>query len=188
MLRTAQLLLVLVWIASTSSAQGSFTTNGRGCPSPTTDSGPVLYGIMPAGGWHLDRASLRFTSSGGSWSVSDGGQFIEHTSAATLLALGDEALSGPLDLTFPFTYPGGAGTTTAIDVNSNGRIYLEAGTNPWSGGWSAEDVLPDFLSATPSVCVLGTDINTDAEGLLFFEVRAIGPDSVALITWAGRVG
>ncbi|MFT5049140.1 MAG: hypothetical protein ACI8QZ_000530 [Chlamydiales bacterium] len=183
MLRTAQHLLAIVVIASMSTAQGSFTTHGRGCPSTTTDSGPVLYGIMPASTWHLDHASLRFTSSFGSWSVSDGGQFIEHTDAATLLTLGDDALVGPLNLTFPFTYPGGAGSTTAIDVNSNGRIYLEAGTNPWSGGWSANGTLPNFLSATPSVCVLGTDMNTGAAGLLLFEVRTIGPDSVALITW-----
>ncbi|MFT5152704.1 MAG: hypothetical protein ACI841_002703, partial [Planctomycetota bacterium] len=185
MLRTAQRLLALLWIASTTAAQGSFTTDGRGCPSSTTDSGAVLYGRMEAGSWSLAHTSLRFTSSGGLWAVSAGGQFIERTGAATLLPLGDEALTGPLDLTFPFTYPGGAGLTTAIDVNSNGRVYLEAGTNPWAAGWSADQTLPDFLSATPSLCILGTDINTGAGGLLFYEVRTVGLDTVALVTWEG---
>jgi len=183
MLQAALRLLVFACIASTGMAQGSFTTHGRGCPSPTTDSGPVLYGYMPAGGWHLDHANLRFTSSSGNWSMSPGGQFIEHTAAATLLPSGDDALIGPLNLTFPFTYPGGAGSTTAIDVNSNGRVYLEAGTNTYSGGWFAGQVLPNFLSATPSVCILGADMNSDAGGLLYFEERTFGPDEVALITW-----
>lgn len=176
-------LLALFSIASVGMAQGSFTTNGRGGLSPIADSGPVLYGILPADGLHLNHASLRFTSSAGGWNVSDGGEFLEHTDSATRLPLGDNALVSSLALPFAFPYPGGS--TKWVDVNSNGRIYLEAGTNPWSGGWTAEDVLPNFLSATPSICVLGTKVDTGSDGRLLFEVMTVGPDSVALITWDG---
>ncbi|MCP3914774.1 MAG: hypothetical protein GY711_04340 [bacterium] len=186
MLRSPQHLGALLCLAASAAAQGSFTTDGQGCPQPTSDSGPVLYGVLPAGGWHLDHASLRFVASPmGSWSLSPGGSFREPSQDATLLPLGDEALTGPLDLGFTFTYPGGAGSTTAIDVNSNGRVYLEAGTNPWPAGWSAEQTLPDFLAATPSVCVLGTDINTGAAGIVSFEVQSADTDQVALVTWDG---
>lgn len=176
-------LLALFSIASVGMAQASFTTHGRGSLSPPPDSGPVLYGIVPVGGSHLNQASLRFTSAGGDWSVRGGGELIEHTETAMRLPLGDGALASSLELTFSFPYPGGS--TRWIDVNPNGRIYLEAGTNPWSGGWSAEDVLPNFLSATPSICVLGTRVDLGADGRLLFEVVTVGPDRVALVTWDG---
>ena len=164
-------------------ASGSFTTSGCGCPELTSDTGPVLYGTLPGGTWHLDGVSLTFVASGSDWSVQKGGAFIEPSDDAPLLFGGDDEVLGPLPLSFVFPYPGGAGSTASIDVNTNGRIYLESGTNPWSGGWNANMILPDFLSATPSICALGVDLNPPAGGVISFENITVGVDRVALITW-----
>ena len=179
-------LSALLWLAggeANAQGGGSFMTSGGGCPEVTSDSGPVLYGTMPAGAWNLGRANLTFVSDGSNWSLQAEGGFIEPSANATLMSAGDDQILGPLALPFSFPYPGGAGATTAIDVNVNGRVYLEAGTNPWSGGWNANMIRPDFLSATPSICALGVDLNPGAGGILSFETRTVGADRVALITW-----
>ncbi len=177
---------VSMWMAgghSVAQVEGSFTTSGCGCPEVTSDSGPVLFGTMPGGAWHLDGASLTFVSNGSSWGLQAGGSYLEPTGAATALPAGDDEVLGPLALPFAFPYPGGAGTTSSIDVNSNGRVYLESGTNTYEQGWNAGMILPNFLSATPSVCALGVDLNPGAGGIISFETRMLGADRVALITW-----
>lgn len=170
-------------VPASAQTPGSFTTADCGCPEVTDDSGPVLYGRMPAGGWHLDGANLTFEHAAGAWSVRAGGTYLPRSGSATILSAGDDGVLGPLTLPFPFTYPGGAGVTSAIDVNTNGRVYLEAGTNSYANGWSASQVLPNFLSATPSVCALGVDLNPGAGGLVSYETRLVGPAAVALVTW-----
>ena len=162
---------------------GGFTTSGSGCPEPTTDTGPVLYGTLPAGTWHLAHTNLRFLSSGTDWSLEPGGSFLEPSDTATPMPGFDDQILGPFALGFAFPYPGGAGSTTSIEVNANGRIYLEAGTNPWSGGWNANMIRPDFLSATPSLCPLGVDLNLGSGGLLWFEERTVAAEQVAIVTF-----
>jgi len=176
-------LLVALAAPLWSQSHGVFSTSGVGCPGVTTDSGPVVYGVMPAGSWHLRDTSLRFTQSAGSWSVVEGGSYLPPSSGATIVPGTDDGVRGPYALPFAFPYPGGAGSTTAIDINVNGRIYLESGTNNWGGGWNAGQILSDFLGATPSICALGVDLNAGVDGLITFDVQTFGQDTVALCTW-----
>lgn len=162
---------------------GSATTADYGCPELTNGSGSVLYGRQAAGAWNLDGLNLTFESIGQSWSVRSGGSYLEPTSAATVMPLADDGVLGPFALPFVFSYPGGAGSTTSIDINPNGRVYFEAGTNSFGGGWTAPQILPNFLTETPSVCALGVDLNSYGGGRLTFETRTAGANSVALITW-----
>lgn len=162
---------------------GTFVTHESGCPGVTSNTGAVLYGVLPAGAWHLDGANFRFTHAGGQWSMEDGGAFLQPSPSATVVQSGDDLVSGPFSLGFAFAYPGGAGSTTAIEINSNGRVYLEPGTNGWNGGWWAAQILPDFLNATPSICPLGVDLNPGAGGLLTFDTQSVGGRDVALVTW-----
>ncbi len=177
------LALACASLSAAAQSNGSFTTSEAGCPKLTSDSGPVLYGRMPAGEWHLDGSSLLFESGGANWSMSSGGAFIPVTAGAMALSMGDDQVVGPRQLPFAFPYPGGAGATTAIDVNSNGRIYLESGTNTWTGGYQADGILPDFMAATPSICPLGVDLNPGAGGVVWVETVTLGAEQVAVITW-----
>lgn len=175
--------LALLCAPSATQSPGEFLTGGAGCPGVTADSGPVLYGVLPGGNWHLGESSLTFTHSGGDWSLAAGGEYLQPSSAANAVASGDNEVVGPFALPFVFTYPGGDGSTSSIEVNSNGRVYLEAGTNPFDKGFTAAGVLPDFLNATPSICALGVNLNPQYQGLIFFETRTVGADEVAVVTW-----
>ena len=178
-------LLVASTLSGVCSAQSgwSFETEGKGCPEVTRDSGPVLYGTMPAGAWSLDGSSLTYVSNGPNWRVRSGGAFLPIAPGSTPLAANDDGVVGPLNLPFTFTYPGGVGATTAIDVNPNGRVYFEAGTNSFGEGWDADSIIDNFLLSTPSVCALGADLNVGSGGAIYFETRTVGSDQVALVTW-----
>lgn len=120
----------------------------------------------------------------GSFVTSGAGCPASISSSATNINAADDAVNGPHALGWSFTYAGGAGSTTSIDIAPNGFIYLEAGTITTSrccNGVSTTGVpIASFLSATPSIACLGLDLNATAGGAIYFETNGVDE---ATITW-----
>lgn len=110
------------------------------------------------------------------------------TTAATDINAADDTVNGPHLLGWTFNYPGGAGSTTSIDIAPNGYIYLESGTNTDTrccNGAIAGVPDADFLAATPSIACFGQDMNsstTSATGAGSVHFETNGVDE-ATITW-----
>lgn len=136
----------------------SFVTQGAGCPTS-----PSVYELFANAGFDLAGTAFDFTpSAGGGYDVTrcasaclDPGYV-----GATSLGLGDDAVARNLALGFTFPFHGGS--TTAVDVSSNGSVYLEPGT---IGGHRCCDGDPGaFLSETASIAPIWMDLNPGAGG------------------------
>jgi hypothetical protein len=96
--------------------------------------------------------------------------------------MGDDDISGPLVLPFPFAYP--TGTTVLIQVGSNGCVFLEppvtGGTAPFSG--SARDLLDDSARLAPFWGDLDPASGTGA-GDVYFDIDPSG--QTVYVTWLG---
>ena len=101
-------------------AFASVTSVGVGCPKPAT-----TYELFdPANPFDLANTALEFIPTGGGGYVVTpiAGFFSGFTGVQTFF---DDQSQGPFNLPFTFQYPGGS--TSAIDISSNGFIWLQAG-------------------------------------------------------------
>jgi hypothetical protein len=149
---------------------------GIGCPKPATS-----YELfqLPSG-IDLSNVALEFlpNGSGGYVCTQLPGFF---TGFANGLALGDDDIASALALPFTFNYPGGS--TNAIDVSSNGFVWLQpqgvfGNSRCCSGDENA------FVSDPASIAVLWQDLyppGAQGGGGVFFDV--VGTTEVH-ITWS----
>lgn len=166
---------------------GTFTTSGVGCPT-TFCSTNAIYEVMAAGTWDLDNTAITFTRATPTYLAIPGGTMIP-LNAPTTVGPTDDSVTGPFALGFTFNYEGGLGSTTAVDVSSNGYVYLEPGTIGTSRCCSGSTALPGFLADTPSIAALGTDLNPAQGGAVHYQtVTATNPinsasESVFVVEW-----
>jgi hypothetical protein len=124
------------------------TAFGDGCPKPTT-----FYELFDfATPIDLSNTAIEFTPNGqgGYAAVPTTGFFAGTTN---FLLFSDDQVQGPFNLPFTFPYPGG--TTTDIDISSNGFIWMQTGN---SDSRCCNGNVFSFLSDPASLCVLWEDL------------------------------
>jgi hypothetical protein len=154
----------------------SATSFGIGCPKPATFY--ELFQLPSA--IDLSNTALEFlpTGTGGYVCTPLPGFFTGFTNALTL---GDDTTSGALTLPFPFNYPGGS--TTAIEVSSNGFIWLQP-QGPFGNSRCCNGDENQFVIDPASIAVLWQDLyppGAQGGGGVFFDV--VGTTEVH-ITWS----
>lgn len=93
------------------------------------------------------------------------------------LRAGNDTISAPLALGFSFPFRTGPnGSTVAIEVSSNGYVYLLPGTAPDSRPLVN---LFGFAQEGPSIACLGCDLDPGGGGSVLFQTT----DRVATIEW-----
>ena len=122
--------------------------------------------------------------------ISSGTPFVPPTSPSLTLsppnasssANWDDALSAPITLPFPLTYPGG--TTNDITISSNGAVYLAAVTsNTYDVCGASYGSIAPFRDQAPRIAAYFHDLDLSAAGSLHYEVA---PNNAWVrITWAG---
>jgi hypothetical protein len=150
----------------------SSTTFGAGCPKPAT-----AYEFFQAPSLiDLSNTAIDFypNGNGGFIGLPGTGFFTGYTNA---LVFGDDQIQGPFALTFPFSYPGG--TTSAIDISSNGFIWLQSGSSPFNSRCCNGDPTT-FISDPASIAALWMDLYPPGGGSVYYDV--VGAE--AHITWA----
>lgn len=147
---------------------------GGGCPQPLT-----TYELFDGIGnlFDLANTALEFTpASGGGYQVTATSGFYAGYSGQQ--AFFDDESKGPFALPFQFPYPGGV--TNAIDIASNGFIWLQTG----NADPRCCDGDPLSLVSNPaSICALWMDLyppGAPANGGIFFDVVGAAE---AHITW-----
>ncbi|MFO1053405.1 MAG: S8 family serine peptidase [Planctomycetota bacterium] len=151
-----------------------FTAYGSGCAPIGTPAVPRTF-YEQFGSFDLASSARRFTPNGsGGWNVSvvQNG-FIG--GATNNLLLGDDTITRNRALGFTFPLAGG-GSTTAIDIDSNGWIGLVA--NQHAGSDYTESV-SEFLANPARIAVMWDDLNPGAAGGVYFDTQP----GVAIVTW-----
>ncbi|MFO1054544.1 MAG: hypothetical protein U1F36_20165 [Planctomycetota bacterium] len=143
---------------------------GSGCPRP-----PVVYEDFNYGAFDLSNTSFLFTPVSGGYSVAACTSNCFDTVFGTNLNLTDDSNSGPLNLGFTFNYPGGQ--TTAIDVASNGFLWLDAAQA--FGPRCCDGDVFTFLSDPPSLCPMWMDLDPSSGGAVWFKQAA----GRVVVTW-----
>ncbi len=92
------------------------------------------------------------------------------------LGMGDDTLSTNHALGFDFPLPGG-GTTNAIDISSNGFVWLQAGSSSDTGQAA---VLPQLWQNPPRICALWSNLIMPTSGS---DVHFHALPGRAVITW-----
>ncbi len=136
----------------------TFATVGNGCPTA-----PSVYEQFPIGTLDLSGLAFDFTPSpGGGYQVTacTSGCIDPGYAGGNNLGLTDDSIARNLPLGFTFPFHGGS--TTAIDVSSNGNVYLDTGTI--SGHRCCNGDPGQFLSEDASIAVLWQDLNPGAGG------------------------
>ncbi|MEO0480114.1 MAG: hypothetical protein AAF196_11590 [Planctomycetota bacterium] len=152
---------------------------GDECPA-FNDATFVVDQFNPAAGAPADLtgSSISFAPNGtGGYNVSGDGTgsgFVAPSGAATVLMLGDDALSGPITLTNNVTGPGGV-TTNMIEIDSNGRILFDTTANVATVGGPQ---IGDIVTSVSNVQI-GADYDPSMGGTV--TVEEIGSDVV--VTW-----
>jgi hypothetical protein len=171
------------------SAVGVFSLNisgpggGGGIPATTTTYGTgcyqtskAFYEYFPAAAaFDLGNARMRLTRNVDFYVASTAGTYVAPTAAATTLALSDDSAT-TVTLSGAFPYPGG--TTTSLEVCSNGFVSVAAGNGtsftPTAAAWLA-GIQPRW----------GTwhDFNPGAAGSGAVKFEQVG--TIAYVTWDG---
>jgi len=145
---------------------------GRGCPSPA-----VAYELFPfTTPIDLSNTAIDFLGnpSSGYTAIPAVGFFTGYTNS---IPTGDDIVTGPFTLPFPFAFPGGV--TNAIDISSNGFIWLSTGN---SNSRCCTGDPTQFVNDPASIAVLWEDLNPFVGGNIYFDVD---PSNTAVhITWA----
>ena len=145
---------------------------GRGCPSPA-----VAYELFPfTTPIDLSNTAIDFLGgpTSGYTALPSVGFFTGFTNS---IASGDDVVTGPFNLPFTFAFPGGS--TNAIDVSSNGFIWLSTGN---SNARCCYGDPTQFLADPASIAVLWEDLNPGQGGNVYFDVD---PNNTEVhITWA----
>ena len=140
---------------------GAFLTYGSGCPR-----GMSTYEIWnAAGGFDLANQSLHFISTGaGGYAVIAGPGF--DTSYSSPVAMGDDTLVLGQALGFGFPYAGGS--HAAVDLSSNGMVYMSGGSHNAVNGYpTAATLLGD---ARPIIAFLWQDLDLSTGGQAYWDV------------------
>jgi hypothetical protein len=170
----------LVAVPATSAGGGGARARinpyGQGCaPASTPQVGRTFYEQF--GSFDLANSARRFTPNGsGGWNVGTEPSGFD-ASYTNGLNLGDDQLvrARPLGFSFPLA---GGGSTTSIDVDSNGWIGLVANQ---ASGTDYTETIAEFLANPARIAAIWDDLNPSAAGDVYFDARP----GVALITWAG---
>ena len=99
------------------------------------------------------------------------------TNFGTNLNLSDDMLASNLALPFAFPLPGGTGTTQAIDVSSNGLIWLVSSPSSLTACCSASPT--NFVTNPVSIAACWMDLNPGMSGAVWFD----SSPARAMITW-----
>ena len=143
---------------------------GHGCPSPN-----AAYEFFFPISIDLSNTAIEFTpTTGGGFVATPTTGFFTGTTAS--FAFNDDQVRGPFALGFTFPFPGGS--TTAIDISSNGFIWLVAGN---SDPRCCHGAAARFLADPASIAAVWMDLNPPGGGNIFFDTTA----TEAHITWAG---
>jgi hypothetical protein len=158
------------WVVTPGTGCGTYATYGVGCPKPVD-----FYESFAPSTFDLSGGAIRFTANGtgGYLAIPCVGVCFD-TNFSGNLNLGDDSLATGLALGFTFPFAGG--TTTTIDVCSNGFIWLQSGSS------TATDYSPtvaEFLGQSPRIAPLWTDLNPNIGGGVFFDALP----GRALVTW-----
>lgn len=145
---------------------------GNGC----YDTATSWYELFPNGGFDLSNAGVRMTSAGNTYLVS-GSTGTWFTPVAAPLAMGDDTIS-PTQL-LPFTFPYFGGTTSTVQVCSNGYVLLVP-TTATTGQFNPTSAA--LLNGPVRFAPAWTDWNPSAGGSVHFDVVP-GNQSV-VITWS----
>jgi hypothetical protein len=175
----ARTLLSLLVLSAAASAQtpGFFLTTGEGCPNAS-----LLYEQFAPGTFDLSGGpSLDWIPNGSDgFIVTRGLASFLPIAGGTNVGLTGDSVTGPWPLGFSFPHPGGAGTTTAIDISSNGYVYLEPGTITGSRCCDASSrSVRIFRQETPSWAVFGTDLDPNIGGTVWINQTP----NVTYVTW-----
>jgi hypothetical protein len=149
------------------------TQYGAGCGAQARS----FYELFPTGSADLTGHTLLMVPNGiGGYGVTPlaGATIVPPTTPG--LALTDDSVSAALALPFTFNFPGGA--TSAIRVDSNGRVFL-------GGGTATSSYLPApaglLGSAVPLLCPAWSDLLPNAANNVHFHTTG----AVAYVTWNG---
>ena len=145
------------------------TTFGVGCPKPATAYEWFQFPSVI----DLSNTAIEFTpaTGGGYVAVPVPGFFNGYTAGN---AFGDDQVQGPFNLGFTFNYAGSS--TTAIDISSNGFIWLQPGnTNPRC----CDGDPTTFVSDPASIAALWMDLYPPGGGSIYFDTTP----GEAHITW-----
>ncbi|MBI5849827.1 MAG: hypothetical protein HZB39_02130 [Planctomycetes bacterium] len=148
----------------------SATRYGNGCPRP-----PIAYEFFQPTGVDLSNTTYLFTPNGSGYSVTTCAVNCWEPNFATNLFLSDDSTSGPLNLGFAFPYP--SGSSSSIDVSSNGFVWIDSATS--MGSRCCDGDVNWFLSDPPSICALWMDLNPSAGGAVYYDTFP----GRAVVTW-----
>ncbi|MCR9243546.1 MAG: S8 family serine peptidase [bacterium] len=155
----------------------SLTNYGAGCSAPATPSVPQTFYELFGGSIDLANSAIRFTPNGtGGWDVSTAGASF-FNGYSNNLGLADDQLSRNHSLGFAFPLPGG-GSTTAIDIDSNGWVGLVANAHSVS---DYTESVSEFLAEPRRIAVCWDDLNPSSSGGVYFDTVP----GQAVATWAG---
>ncbi len=158
------------WIVDTPFGCALSSEYGRGCPKPCT-----FYEFFAGSTFDLSGGSLLFSAVGnGAYSVSTCPTNCFDTNFTNNLLLTDDSLSvgNALGFTFPFC----GGSTTTVDVCSNGFVWLVSGS---SGSFDWTPTVAELLALPARLCPLWMDLNPTAGGAVYFDALP----GKALVTW-----
>ncbi len=137
--------------------------------------GQTFYELF--GSFDLANSALRFVpQAGGQWQVLPCNACF-YNSYSNNLGLGDDQLSRNHLLGFAFPLPGG-GSTTSIDIDSNGWVGLQTGAH---GGSDYTETTGEFLANPRRIAPCWDDLNPSSAGGVYFDTIA----GKAIVTWAG---
>jgi len=168
-------------------ASGSFSLNVTGptggTPATATNYGTGCYLASKAfyelfatsAAFDLDNSRMRLTHSGNFYIASAAGSYVAPTAAATILTLGDDAVT-TVNLGGSFPYIGG--TTTSLEVCSNGFVSVATGN-----GTPATPVVSTWLGAVATRW--GTWHDFDPTPAASGKVKFQRVGSIAYVTWDG---
>ncbi len=145
---------------------------GRGCPESAD-----FYELFAGSAFDLSGGSLLFSAAGnGSYSVTTCTTNCFDANFTTNLGLTDDSLA--VGQALGFTFPFAGGSTTAIDVCSNGFVWLVSGAST-SADFSPSTA--EFMSNPARLAPLWMDLNPTAGGTVHFDALP----GKALVTWNG---
>jgi hypothetical protein len=146
---------------------------GQGC----YDRALTWYEQFANGAFDLSNTSVRMTYTGGGYVVTPGfGSWAAPVAAP--LTMGDDTISPPQTLPFAFPYPGG--TTTALQICSNGYVLPQA-TAATTGQFAP--TVAALLAGAARFAPAWSDWNPAAGGTVHFDVAPSGQS--AIVTWNG---
>lgn len=158
------------WLVAPSVGCARARTYGRGCRN-----GCDLYEEFPSRAFDLSGGSLYFTSTGaGSYFVTNCAVNCFDQNFVGALALTDDSLAVGMQLGFTFPYCGG--TTNAVDVCSNGYLWLQSGS---SGLADFTATVPEFLAQPARLAPFWHDLNPSSGGTVYFDALP----GKAMVTW-----